>query len=255
MKIQVQLNRSYRLLLFVLLLVFVCCGCGTATATGSQTAPVNRVMPTRDAQPVSGQQLLGDGPVTYIALGASDAVGVGSSKPSSQGYVPLIAQRLPKGSRLVNLGISGARLHQAMQQELPIALSTSPKLVTIWLVVNDFVGGVSYDSYMRGLDSLLKQLRAGTHARIVMGNIPDLTRPPSFAKLSAEQKAKMLVGIKRWNANINLLGAQYHVSIVDLFAQESQLTAHPEYVSGDGFHPSVAGYRQLANSFWAVIAS
>jgi acyl-CoA thioesterase-1 len=202
---------------------------------------------------VSGQQLIADGPVTYVALGASDAVGVGSSKPGMQGYVPLISQRLPKGSRLVNLGISGVRLHQALQQELPIALSTSPNLVTIWLVTNDFVGGVSYDNYMRDLNSLLKQLRAGTHARIVMGNLPDLTRLPSFARLNAEQKAKMLAGIKRWNANISKLGAQYSVSIVDLFAQGSQLTAHPEYVSGDGFHPSAAGYRQLANSFWTAI--
>jgi acyl-CoA thioesterase I len=71
--------------------------------------------------------------------------------------------------------------------------------------------------------------------------------------LNAEQKAKMLAGIKRWNANISKLGAQYSVSIVDLFAQGSQLTAHPEYVSGDGFHPSAAGYRQLANSFWTAI--
>src|ERR1700719_4718001 len=109
-----QPNQPYRALLFALLLVFFCSSCGAATSGGAQSASVTRSIPTRDAQPVSGQQLIADGPVTYVALGASDAVGVGSSKPGMQGYVPLISQRLPKGSRLVNLGISGVRLHQAL---------------------------------------------------------------------------------------------------------------------------------------------
>jgi hypothetical protein len=41
-----------------------------------------------------------------------------------------------------------------------------PGLVTIWLVANDFVGGVSYSAYIHDLNSLLAQLRANTHAQL-----------------------------------------------------------------------------------------
>jgi acyl-CoA thioesterase-1 len=222
--------------------------CG-ASSTAQQTIAAT---PTPD-QPVTRQQLFSSGPFTYVAMGASDAVGVGTSKPDTQGYVPQLAERLPTGSHTINLGISGAHLHEALERELPLALSAQPKLITIWLVANDFVAGVSYTSYMSDLDTLLKQLRAGTQARIVMANLPDLTRLPSFSHFTAKQKTQALTEIKRWNTTIATIAARYKVTIVDLFAQGSQITAHPEYISYDGFHPSSTGYTQLAGFFWSAI--
>lgn len=239
------------------LLLLVCLVLGFITAcgvSGTTTQPVRTPTPQTVQQPVTGQQIT-SGPVTYVALGASDAVGVGSNQPGSQGYVPLIESRLPTGSHLVNLGISGIRLHEALARELPLALTTSPTLITIWLVVNDFVGGVSYNSYMSDLDSLLKQLRARTKARIVMANLPDLTLLPAFSHSSASQKAATVAAIKKWNAEIASIATPYSVTLVDLYSHNSQLTAHPEYISGDGFHPSPAGYVQLANYFWQGITS
>lgn len=255
-----MLKRLHPLFLSALLLALLSAACGsgpgstTQSNASSHSAQATQAIPaTQPVQPVTGQQILTNGPVTYVALGASDAVGVGSNQPGSQGYVPLLAQRLPKGSRPINLGISGIKLHRALQEEVPLALSTSPKLITIWLVTNDFVANVSYDSYMQDLDTLLKQLRAGTHARIIMANLPDLTRLPAFAKLTSAQKASMLTQITRWNEKIAKIAAIYAVGVVDLFAQDSKLTAHPEYISVDGFHPSPAGYVQLANYFWDAI--
>jgi acyl-CoA thioesterase I len=194
-----------------------------------------------------------DGPVTYVALGASDAVGVGSNSLGSQGYVPLIAGHLPKGSHSINLGISGIRLHEALSEELPLALTTSPDLITVWLVVNDFIGGVTYNDYMHDLSTLLQRLHTGTHARIVMADLPDLTRLPSFAHETPMQKTRMLQAIQQWNKGIAQLARQYGVVLLDLFMQGSQLTAHPEYISIDGFHPSPSGYVQLATYFWQAI--
>ncbi len=234
-------------LLLTAILVLLCAAC----SSGATTNTVPKPTPT-PAQPVSSQQILA-GPVTYVALGASDAVGVGSNQPGSQGYVPLLAAHLPKGSHSVNLGISGIRLHEALTQELPLALNTSPNLITVWLVANDFVEGVPYDRYMQDLNTLLKQLRTSTKAHIVMANLPDLTHLPAFANLSSDQKAKMLTQIKRWNASIATLTTRYNITQVDLFSRQSQLTTHPEYISGDGFHPSPAGYVQLSNYFWQAI--
>lgn len=239
---------SIHLFLLLCLLAFLSVACGSSPAS-TITPP----QPTATAtQAVTAQHILST-PVTYVALGASDAVGVGTNEPGSQGYVPLLAAHLQKGSHLLNLGVSGIRLHEALTQELPLALNTSPTLITIWLVANDFVGGVQYDAYMKDLNSLLQQLRAGTKARIVMANLPDLTLLPAFSGQSATQKAKTVAEIRRWNVAIAATAARYQVALVDLFSHQSQLTAHPEYISGDGFHPSPAGYVQLSNYFWDAI--
>ena len=205
-------------------------------------------------QPVTSKEIQTD-PITYIALGASDAVGVGTNQPGSQGYVPLIAARLPSGSHMINLGISGIHLHDALSRELPLAISTSPQLITIWLVANDFVTGVDYDHYMQDLDTLLQQLRAGTKARIVIGNLPDLSILPAFSNSSNDQKAEMYKEIVRWNKQIDVIAAHYQAIVVDLLNKNNQLTTHPEYISPDGFHPSPAGYVQLADFFWQAIIS
>ncbi len=246
MKIHIHNTR----LLFPLLLCIVACMCVACSGSSPTiTAPKSTPIAT---QAVTAQQVL-TAPITYVALGASDAVGVGSNQPGSQGYVPLLAARLQKGSHLINLGVSGIRLHEALMQELPLALNTAPNLITIWLVTNDFVGGVQYNAYMKDLDSLLHQLRTGTKARIVIANLPDLTRLPLFARQSAARKATMVAQIQRWNTAIATIATHYNVTLVDLFNHQSQLTAHPEYISGDGFHPSAAGYVQLSNYFWDAI--
>lgn len=228
-------------ILGALLLVLVCL-CNTACGTASKQS--------------STQASLTSGPVVYTALGASDAVGVGTTKPDSQGYIPLIAHHLPQGSHLINLGISGIHLHEALQKELPIALSTNPRLVTIWLVANDFVANVSYDSYMHDLTTLLQRLHTETQASIYIANLPDLTLLPLLAHGIAntpQKKAQLQHDIQRWNAQIATLARKYDANLIDLYQENSQLTSHPEYISGDGFHPSPAGYTQLANSFWIAI--
>ena len=86
-----------------------------------------------------------------------------------------------------------------------------------------------------------------------MADLPDLTRLPAFENESSSQKYQMLLAIQQWNRSIAQLAKKYGEVLVDLFSQGSQLTAHPEYISGDGFHPSPSGYVQLANYFWQAI--
>ncbi|GLV57442.1 hypothetical protein KDH_42780 [Dictyobacter sp. S3.2.2.5] len=238
------------------LLILVCAFMLFLSACGGSSSPAKTKQPatTPTATTVASTKLL-NGPLVYVALGASDAVGVGSQQPGSQGYVPLISDRLPRGSHMINLGVSGIHLHEALTKELPLALNTDPQLITIWLVTNDFIAGVPYNDYMHDLDSMLQQLHSQTQARMVMANLPDLTRLPAFARNSAAQKTQMRSQIQRWNASIASLAHKYGVTLVDLTAENSLLTSHPEYISGDGFHPSAAGYVQLSNLFWQAIKS
>src|SRR5438046_230776 len=65
-------------------------------------------------------------PLTYVALGASDAAGVGVEDPQRDGWVPVLSRQLPQPTRLINLGIPGVRLFEALEVELPPALEAKP---------------------------------------------------------------------------------------------------------------------------------
>jgi lysophospholipase L1-like esterase len=190
-------------------------------------------------------------PVTYVAIGASDAIGVGADDPDTQSWPAVLASWLPPRSRLINLGVPGITLHRALEVELPVALDAPrPGLITVWLAVNDFASGVALKAYVADLQTLLHELRARTRATILVGNLPDLAALPSFR---AQDRAGLAARIATWNAAIAATARRDGATLVDLYARWRELAAHPEYVSSDGFHPSTAGYRRLASLFWAAL--
>jgi lysophospholipase L1-like esterase len=188
-------------------------------------------------------------PLTYAALGASDAAGVGVEDPQRDGWVPILARRLPQPTRLVNLGIPGVRLFEAIEVELPPLLEAQPDLVTIWLVVNDVLTGIPLDGYRADLDRLLGALRNGTHARIAVGNIPNA--PDSLPYLGMPPAERRAVA-GTWNAAIAAAAAAHGATLVDLY-RLWPLGDHPEYIGPDRLHPTAPGYRALAETFHQVL--
>ncbi|HUY98998.1 MAG TPA: GDSL-type esterase/lipase family protein [Thermomicrobiaceae bacterium] len=185
-------------------------------------------------------------PVLYVALGASDAVGVGADQPAADGWVPLVRDGLPTGTRgtqLVNLGIDGATLADVLSQEMPIAVDTHPDLVTLWSGVNDLRDGVSLETFGGQLDSLLGRL-GGARTRVVVLDLPDLRLLPAF---NGQDSAALDATVQRWNAVIAAAAARHGAVLVDLYAARAEFAHHPEYVSADGLHPSSAGYRRIAD--------
>src|SRR5262249_9387491 len=118
-------------------------------------------------------------PLVFVAIGASDAVGIGASDPAKTGWVPRLYQMLPAGTRLINLGISGATVQDAIDSELPVAIDTDPDLIVVWLAVNDIRAEVPLDTYDQNLDALLRNLTTKTKAKIVVANVPALTALPA----------------------------------------------------------------------------
>jgi lysophospholipase L1-like esterase len=197
--------------------------------------------------------------VRYVALGASDAVGVGASDPNHTAYIPLLIARLPQGSTALNLGISGETLHSALTDELPQAIQAQPTLVTIWLVGNDFKNCVPLSQYTADLNTLLGQLQSKTSAKIFVANAPDFSALPAIRQAAASGafcgKAGSQAAIRaltvQWNQAIAAVVASHHATLVDLYSAD--VGAHPADISSDGFHPSDAGYLALANLFWTAI--
>jgi acyl-CoA thioesterase I len=186
-------------------------------------------------------------PQTYVAIGASDAVGVGANDPETEGWVPRFGAHLGANVQVVNLGVSGSTLAQALNEQLGPALDAQPDVVTVWLAVNDLNARVPLARYATDLDTLLGQLQT-THARVLVGNVPDLSR---LAVYRSADPAALQAEVASWNTVIADTTARHGAVLVDLFARWQDLAQHPEYVSTDGFHPSSEGYQRLADLFAA----
>lgn len=185
--------------------------------------------------------------LSYVAIGASDTVGVGAGAPDKESWPAVLHRKLPAGSRFVNLGVSGSLIQQALDQQLPVALDSDPDLVTIWLAVNDYGARVPLPRYASDLDLMLQTLRTRTRATILVGNVPDLSQLPVAARFD-------LRDTERWNRAIGELAQRHGAILVDLRAAWNEVSAHPEYISSDGFHPSTTGYQRLAEIYYAAAA-
>jgi lysophospholipase L1-like esterase len=106
------------------------CGAGLAACAGAPPEPPDRI--------------------TYVALGASDAAGVGA-EPITQGYVFRIADALDDRVDevfLANLGVPGTTSEQ-LDAALKLFLSSKvePDLVTVWVGANDVIQGEDEDDF------------------------------------------------------------------------------------------------------------
>jgi len=234
------MKRSIITTLLALLLLLAGCSAPTTTTTADHSC---RPLPA------------GNGPLVYVAIGASDAVGYGANCAVSDGYVPLLGQKMPAGTKVVNLGIAGVTAGQAINDELPYALAAKPNTITVWLAGNDFRamdnGDLTLAQYTQQLDTLLSKLHAALpHARIFVGNLPQLSQLPYFQHGKTPLTTIATENLQ-WNAAIATVTTKDSAILVDLF--HTDIASHAEYIFADGFHPSTLGYRQLALAFWAVI--
>jgi lysophospholipase L1-like esterase len=212
-------------------------GCGAPTAGAGATTTT-----ARDAQRAT---------TTYVAIGASDAFGIGTDDPDRDNWPTILAGTLGPSVHLINLGIPDATVAVAQQEELSVALDNRPNIVTVWLAVNDLTDGVPLATYSQQLRSLLHDLHTRTHARVFVGNVPDLALLPRFTNLDPGVLATQ---VAQWNAAIAADCAAESAHLVDLYSGWNELAQHPEYVAPDGLHPSTAGSFVLAGIFAAAIS-
>jgi len=185
--------------------------------------------------------------VRYVAIGASDSVGVGAADPARGSWPARIAARLPAGSAYLNLGVSGSIALQAGREQLPGAIAQRPTVVTIWLAVNDLNATIDRASYADALGGIVDALVRRSDASIFVGNVPDLRTVPVYASVD---KLVLLVRINAYNEAIAEIAARSptRVFVVDLFSGSADVVSTAT-VAQDGFHPSDAGYELIADRF------
>jgi lysophospholipase L1-like esterase len=184
-------------------------------------------------------------PIRYAAIGASDTVGVGSRSPAKDNWTARLHARLPAGTEYARFARSGILLSDAAEREVPQAIAFQPTLVTMWLTVNDLTHGVPLTRYRETLYEVLGRLTRETNAQVLLLNVPDLSALPR----ASAQRAQLSAIATAWNSALAATAAQFpgRVTVVDLAAASRELSAHAEWVSADGFHPSNTGYQKLAD--------
>jgi lysophospholipase L1-like esterase len=210
--------------------------------------------PERQASNTSNPKQVNQGSssqITYVAIGASDTFGIGTSDPYMENWPTDLAEKLSQKVHLINLGIPGITLHNALSLELPVALDSHPELVTIWLGVNDIANTVPINSYSHDLDLMLARLESqAPSAHILIANIPDLTLLPYFASYNQQKLSHVIL---EYNQTIAHEAQQHHAILVNLSQQNYNLRDHPEYISNDGLHPTDLGYLQIAELFYKTL--
>lgn len=205
-----------------------------ASARGSSSLP-----------PVSVPNLI------VYALGDSTVAGLGARSGS---YAARIFSRLKEilpDSRLVNLAESGATTEDLLRDQLPRVRPAAKTLVLVGIGVNDLTGGVAPDVFGRRFDVLLTALQSRLRGPIVVSNLPDVSRARAvWPALQSQLAARVDV----YNAIVESVARKHGVVVYDVCVMTRRtLPAHPEYLSGDGYHPSDAGYEAWADGLWPIV--
>lgn len=181
----------------------------------------------------------------YLALGDSTGVGVGAS--SGGGYPERLLRLLrPEhpGLRLVNHCQSGATTADLITGQLPLALRTRPRLITVGIGINDLGLQLPDEAFALNLEEIVLALRR-LDAPIALANLPDVALSPTVARLVPRRIYERR--IEMFNEHVTATAARHALALVDLYGLSREiLPGRPELWSPDGFHPSAAGYDQWA---------
>ena len=176
-----------------------------------------------------------------MALGDSTAVGVGAQ--TGGGYPDRLVVKLRAAYpalKLLNLGQSGATSSDVLDSQVPRALRTRPRLITLGIGINDVGLQISDDAFAVNLEEIVVQLRK-LGVPTAIANIPDLTLAPAIAQLVPRSIYERRIEL--FNEHVTATAARHGLTLVDLYTwSRNVLRTRPELFSPDGFHPSALGY-------------
>lgn len=204
----------------------------------------------------------------YVAIGASETFGIGAANPVREAWPRVfLRMALPRRSSLVNLGIPGATVADALTKEAHRIAKLEPEIVTVWLNVNDILGGVPVHTYERNLDRLLRLVTKDEDTKVLIANTPPLRWLPSYRACRPDPapgapdcplwfswpRPKVIDRlIESYNAAIERAAVRVGASVVDLHSTTLALTRRgggANLVAADGFHPSTQGHKEIATAF------
>lgn len=210
-------------------------------------------LPTTPALTLGGHFGPPDGePLRFVVLGDSTAAGLGAGTPENA-YATVLSERLGAAGYRVDLlayGVSGARVKDVADEQVPLALDAEPDLIFIGIGANDSTHLTSLANVGAGMDRTLDALEA-TGAIVVVAGPPDMR---------AHAWLEPLRSIVGWRgrqvaARIESVAHAHGFLTVPLAEHAGPYFAsHPEDAYGaDDFHPGPGGYRAWADAIYPVL--
>lgn len=190
-----------------------------------------------------------DPELTFVVLGDSTAAGLGAGHPD-RAYATLLAKRLAAEGRRVRLlafGVSGARIHDVLRHQAPMAVEAKPDLVFVGIGANDVTHLTPLDEVRADASELVERLRASGAAVVIAG-------APDMRAAAWHEPLRSLAG---WRgravaAAVEEGGREAGATTVPLAERTGPYFARdPEDAyGGDDFHPGPGGYRAWADAIY-----
>jgi lysophospholipase L1-like esterase len=238
-----------------------------ASACSSSSGDAERAAPQEQTERPTEER----DELVYAAVGASETLGWGARNFTTQSWPRVLLEEALPGFELVNLGLPGATVEDALARELPRLREVRPDIVTVWLNANDIFQGVHPRDFAADLDRLLGAIESAGPAQVLVANTPPLDALPAYRACLPDPPAdgpfcflggslpapnQMRSVVHRYNRIIERVAKRRGATLVDLYS--GALEAHrngrdARLVSNDGLHPSTEGHRAIAESFGAQV--
>ena len=210
-------------------------------------------LPTSPALKLGGRFGPPEGrPLRFVVLGDSTAAGLGASGPD-HAYATVLSRRLAEDGWEVELdayGMSGARIKDVLEEQVPRAVTAEPDLVFVGIGANDVTHLTSLDDVERDFAEVIDRLRESGAAVAVAG-------PPD---MRAEAWLEPLRSLAGWRGRqvadaMRKVADDRGVPFVPLAELAGPyFAANPEAAyGGDEFHPGDGGYRAWADAIYPAL--
>jgi len=172
---------------------------------------------------------------TVLVFGDSISAGYGIQR--EQGWVALLAARLPEW-QVVNASVSGETTGGGLAR-LPEALARhEPDLVIIELGGNDALRGYPVTRIRDNLSEMVRLARAEADEVLLLG----MQIPPNYGPRYTREFARAFQEVAEAEA----------VTLVPFFLQ--QVALEPSLMQDDGIHPTAAAQPLLLEALWPTLA-
>ncbi|WP_422770469.1 SGNH/GDSL hydrolase family protein [Plantactinospora sp. WMMC1484] len=193
--------------------------------------------------------------IRFAALGDSVTSGFGDPLPTGgwRGWAVLLADALGDGRagaggavELHNLAVSGARIADVADHQLPEALTLRPHLASVLVGMNDTLrGDFDVDALGRGLTDVIGAL-TGCGAAVLTARLPD---PGRMFRLPGVIARPLRRRMEALNDALDEIAASHGTIHVDLAGSSDHALYARTNWSVDRLHPSERGHRLLAFRF------
>jgi len=184
-----------------------------------------------------------------VWLGDSTAAGVGAT--SARFAIPRrVAAQLDRPIEVTNIAVSGDRVRDVVEDQLPQLDALRPDVVLISIGANDVTHLTSQADFRRTYAEMLAAMPDG--AIVVVLGVPDMGAPPRLA-----QPLRAIAGLRgrQLDELVRTLADDHGAEYVDI-AGETGPTMRSDtarYFAADRYHPSDDGYALWADAVLAVL--